>query len=98
MSLALAVQTYGGDTRGPKPVVVFDVGSGIGMEGILPVEIPVSLSVASEHMVTVDYKVTSGTAIRAADFALPLGTLTFSPGQTKKHITLSIVQDDVQRG
>ncbi len=96
VSLVLVVQAYGGDTDGPKPVVAFDVGSGRGMEGILPVEIPVSLSVASQHTVTVDYEVTSGTAIRAADFALPPATLTFSPGQTKKHITLSIVQDDVQ--
>ncbi|MHC4260793.1 MAG: Calx-beta domain-containing protein, partial [Planctomycetota bacterium] len=85
----------GRDTGDVGPVVAFDVSSGRGMEGILPVEIAVSLSAASQQTVTVDYKVTSGTAMRAEDFALPAGTLTFSPGQMRKHITLSIVQDDV---
>ena len=44
---------------------------------------------------TVDYAVTGGTAEAGADYELAAGTLTFSPGETVKTISLSMVNDGV---
>ena len=42
------------------------------------------------------YAVIGGTATAGADYKLPAGTVTFSPGQTSKDITLRIVNDKVR--
>ena len=75
--------------------VIFAAGSSSGMEETEPVQISVRLSTASGSQVTVDYAVDegTGTALRDADFVLADGTLTFSPGQTNKTITLQVYED-----
>ena len=55
----------------------------------------VNLGAASGRQVTVNYAVdTTSTATSASDFtALPSGTLTFTPSQTSKTITVSVIGD-----
>jgi len=60
-----------------------------------PAKALVTLSVPSDSMVTVDYRVIGGTAQRGLDFILDDGTLAFAPGQVKTDITVEIVNDNV---
>ena len=53
----------------------------------------VSLSVASQQTVTVDYATTNGTAKAPADYAATTGTLTFLPGDTSKTVAVPIKND-----
>merc|ERR1719410_467192 len=45
--------------------------------------------------VQVDYKTEDGTASSDGDYIEKIGTLTFGPGETKKTITLEVLDDDV---
>ena len=54
----------------------------------------VSLSAASSQTVTVKCQTTNGTAVAPADYtALPLNTLTFTPGQTSLPVIVSVKGD-----
>ncbi len=55
----------------------------------------VSLSAASGQTVTVNYASADGTAIQPADYTAVSGTLTFTPGQTTRTITVPIVGETV---
>lgn len=55
----------------------------------------VSLSVASDTEVTVDYSTTGGTATTGTDFMQASGTIVFSPGETSRTILVPTVDDDV---
>jgi len=55
----------------------------------------VTLSAASGLPVTVDFATADGSATAASDYAAQSGTLTFSPGQTTKTITVQVVADNV---
>ena len=55
----------------------------------------VTLSAANAVPVAVDYLTSNGTAIAPADYQFVNGTLTFSPGQTTRTITVPIVGDTV---
>merc|ERR1712142_1447489 len=43
----------------------------------------------------VDYKTEDGTASSEGDYIEATGTLTFGPGETQKHVTLEVLDDDV---
>ncbi len=74
--------------------VSFQTGGSSGLESATPARIPVVLSTPSTRTVSVAYATTGGTATGGgADYLLPGGTLTFSPGVTTQHIDLSIVDD-----
>merc|ERR1719232_1695969 len=45
--------------------------------------------------VQVDYKTEDGTASSEGDYIEAIGTLTFGPGETQKHVTLEVLDDDV---
>merc|ERR1712158_213257 len=45
--------------------------------------------------VQVDYKTEDGTAASPGDYIEAVGTLTFGPGETQKHVTLEVLDDDV---
>jgi peptidoglycan/xylan/chitin deacetylase (PgdA/CDA1 family) len=62
------------------------------------VQVQVRLSAPSGRTVTVGYTTVDGTAIAGADHLATSGTLTFSPGQTSRTITLTVVGDDVFEG
>jgi large repetitive protein len=51
----------------------------------------VSLSAASGQSVTVNYATADGTATQPADYAAASGTLTFTPGQTTRTISVAVV-------
>lgn len=53
----------------------------------------VSLSVASQQTVTVDYATTNGTAKAPADYTTTAGNLTFVPGETTKTVAVPIKND-----
>ncbi len=55
--------------------------------------IPVSLSVAPTAGVAVDYNIVAGTATAGVDFMAANGTLTFNPGETVRHIAVSLFDD-----
>merc|ERR1719195_1884034 len=45
--------------------------------------------------VQVDYKTEDGSASSEGDYIEAIGTLTFGPGETEKHVTLEVLDDDV---
>ena len=53
----------------------------------------VSLTAASSRSITVDYATANGTATAPADYTAGSGTLTFTPGQTSKTITVPVIGD-----
>ena len=59
----------------------------------------VRLSQAAASTVTVNYTIVGNTATMGTDFlAASSGTLTFSPGQTSKNVTLTILDDPWEEG
>ena len=54
----------------------------------------VTLSAASENVVTVSYKTKDGTAVAGSDYTAMAGTLRFEPGDTTKTIRVPTVDDD----
>ena len=75
------------------PSVQFNTTASNGAESVNTVNLQVDLSVASTLTVTVDYTV-SGTAMAGTDYILAAGTLTFSPGDVNKNITIASIVDD----
>ncbi len=83
----------------PRPKVGFDTDTSKSREDAGAVSIPVSLSFATIHAVTVDYSVTGGTATGGGvDYTLEAGKLTFSPGETTKWINVALVDDGLDEG
>jgi hypothetical protein len=62
------------------------------------VMLEVQLLPASSRPVTVAYAAIGGTATAGEDFRLLLGTLTFSPGQTRQFIPLVLLDDKAYEG
>ena len=62
-------------------------------------QIEVKLMSPSTQSVTVAYSVTGGTAVAGTDFNLPrTQTLTFRPGETRKFIALTLINDTLYEG
>ena len=57
---------------------------------------PVSLSAASEQVVTVAFATADGTALDASDYTAAAGTLTFDPGTTRQSIDVATLEDDAE--
>ncbi len=49
----------------------------------------------SEGTVTVDYRTVDGSATAGADYITQSGTLTFAPGETRKSVTINILDDNL---
>lgn len=76
------------------PTVQFSAASSSGSEGTSPANLAVTLSAASGKTVTVNYSVSGGTATGSGvDYTLASGTTTFTPGQTSRNISATIVDD-----
>jgi len=83
----------------PRPKVGFDANTSNNREDAGTVSVPVSLSFAALHTVTVDYAVSGGTATGGGvDYTLDPDTLTFTPGQTTKSINIAVVDDGLEEG
>lgn len=59
--------------------------------GVTPFAFTATLLPASASTVTVKYATANGTALAPSDYATATGTLTFSPGQTSKIVTVNAV-------
>src|SRR5207245_1146231 len=70
-----------------------DVTLAEGNSGTTSFGFTVSLSVAINQPVTVNYATGNGTATAGSDYAAASGTLTFAPGQTSKTITVLVSGD-----
>ena len=79
------------DNDGPQ--VFFHPSSYSVPESAGSASLTVQLSYPSVQIVTVDYSSSNGTALAGSDFAASSGTLTFSPGETAKTFSVSIIDD-----
>jgi hypothetical protein len=70
-----------------------DVSKAEGDSGTNAAHFTVSLSQPSIGAVTVKYATANGTALAGSDYAATGGTLTFSPGQTRKTVAVSATGD-----
>lgn len=70
---------------------VEDASAAEGTSGTTPMVFQVTLSAASAKSVSVGYATSDGTATAPADYVATSGTLTLSPGETTKTITVPIV-------
>ncbi|TXH70606.1 MAG: autotransporter domain-containing protein [Lysobacteraceae bacterium] len=66
-----------------------------GNAGTVNAVFTVSLSAASGQTVTVNYATVDGTATQPADYTSTSGTLTFTPGQTTRTITVPVIGETV---
>lgn len=64
-----------------------------GNKGSTSLNLTVTLSKSSSDQVTVDYRTSNGTALANNDYYASHSTLTFSPGQTSRTITILIKTD-----
>src|SRR5262249_20085895 len=62
-----------------------------GNSGSAPMTFTVSLSVAYDLPVTVNYTTTDGSASAGIDYTATSGTLTFAPGQTSQTIMVGVI-------
>lgn len=66
-----------------------------GNAGTVNAVFTVSLSAASGQTVAVNYATADGTATQPADYTSTSGTLTFTPGQTTRTVTVPVIGDTV---
>ena len=64
-----------------------------GNTGTVAATYTVTLSTVSGRPVTVDYATANGTAVAPADYQAASGTLTFTPGQTTRQLTVLVNGD-----
>lgn len=76
-------------------ISITDVTVTEGNAGTVTATFNVSLSAAYTQPVSIHYTTASGTAVAGSDFVAVEGTLTFSPGQTSRPITVQINGDQV---
>jgi DNA-binding beta-propeller fold protein YncE len=93
--LWIVVALMGPAVSQAAPTVEFAQKTAEGAEGLTAVT-EVILSEASTAVVTVEYKVTGGTALRGEDFNLVDGSLTFQPGEISKTIPVQIIDDSIK--
>lgn len=69
-----------------------------GNSGTVDMTFAVTLSLATDKVVTVNYASADGTATAPQDYTAVSGVLTFQPGETAKQITVPIVGDQTDEG
>jgi hypothetical protein len=80
-------------TSSDPQLTVTDVAVTEGNSGTTNATFTVTLSAAAASDVTVQYATVGGTATSGTDFTATSGTLTFTPGQTTKTITVPVAGD-----
>jgi len=86
------------DDDGLPSLVITDQEVDEGDNGSVDAVFEVTLSPASALPVTVDYTTTDGTAVSGDDYTAISGTLTFTPGETSKTITVTVIGDKIDEG
>src|SRR5262249_25748078 len=66
-----------------------------GNAGTVDAAFTVTLSAASDQIVTVDFTTAAGSAAAGSDYQPQSGTLTFTPGETSKTITVAVIGDGI---
>ena len=80
----------------PLPsVVINDVSLTEGNSGTTNADFTVTLSAPSGRNVTVNYATANATATQPADYTTTSGTLTFTPGQVTKTVSVPVVGDTI---
>jgi hypothetical protein len=78
----------------PKSSASIGDASGLeGNAGTTTLSFEVTLTAASRQTISVAYETADGTAAAAGDYAAATGTLTFTPGETTKTISIGVVAD-----
>ena len=78
----------------PTPsLVINDVSLTEGNSGTVNADFAVTLSAPSGRTVTVNYATANSTAVQPGDYTTTSGTLTFTPGQVLKTISVPVVGD-----
>ena len=80
-------------TPSPPDITIADVSKSEGNSGLTNFVFTVKLSKATTVPVSVDYKTANGTAIAGIDYNEIDPTITFTPGQTSKTITIQVRGD-----
>ncbi|MEO8216430.1 MAG: Calx-beta domain-containing protein [Acidobacteriota bacterium] len=91
---ATGVGTINDDDPAPT-LSLNDILVGEGNSGTTNATFTVTLSAASGRTVTVNFSTADGTALAPGDYTASSGSLTFSPGETSKVITVSVIGDSV---
>ncbi|MFL7791133.1 MAG: Calx-beta domain-containing protein [Anaerolineae bacterium] len=86
------------DDDGLPSLVITDQMVDEGDSGSVDAVFEVTLSPVSASPVTVDYTTTDGTAVSGSDYTAVSGTLTFTPGETSKTITVTVSGDLIDEG
>ncbi|HJQ34841.1 MAG TPA: Calx-beta domain-containing protein [Pyrinomonadaceae bacterium] len=82
----------------PTTIKVNDVTAAEGNAGSTGAVFTVSLEAPTNQTVTVDYVTFNGTATAPGDFLVVNGTVTFSPGQTTRFVTVPVNGDTLPEG
>jgi hypothetical protein len=90
-------QLLGGTTPLPTPalpsITIADVSISEGNSGVKNATFTIDLSSASTTNVSVQYATRNGTATAGSDYTAKSGSITFSPGQTRKTVAISVTGD-----
>jgi hypothetical protein len=81
------------DNDNPPTLSINDVSVAEGNSGTTAADFTVTLSAASAFTVTVNYATADNSATAASDYQSASGTLTFTPGETTKTITVLVNGD-----
>ena len=79
--------------QGRPSVSVGDASVAEGNSGTTTLSFPVTLSAASAQPVSVTYATANGTATAPSDYTAANGTITFTPGETSKTISVGVATD-----
>ena len=83
-------------TAPPPPAIsIGDATVSEGDSGLTSATFNVTLSSTSSQNVSVNYATASNTAVSGSDFFTASGTLTFTPGQLSKPVTVQVIGDTV---
>jgi Ca2+-binding RTX toxin-like protein len=74
-------------------ITVSDTSVTEGDSGSQEVTLSITLSAAASDTVTVDYATVNGTAFAGEDYGVVSGTLTFTPGETTRTVTVQVLGD-----
>ena len=83
------------DDDAPPAVSIGDAGVLEGDAGTTPMRFAVSLSAASEKVVTVRFATSDGSATAGSDYTGATGEVSFAPGDTRREVWVGVTGDNV---
>ncbi len=83
------------DDDAPPAVSVGDASVLEGDVGTTPMQFVISLSAASEKVVTVHFATSDASATAGSDYARGTGEVSFAPGETRREVGIGVIGDNV---